>query len=82
MFVVRIEPALMITELLLVVHATAESASTAQALLFHYIQIEKPMPRPAHVAWRRRSDYSLELLIARGFLAARQARQYAPVIIG
>jgi hypothetical protein len=45
-----IEPAWMITERLLLVHATAEMASTAQALLLHCIYIEKPVPCLVHQA--------------------------------
>ncbi|MDH4611163.1 hypothetical protein [Pseudomonas sp. BN102] len=81
MSIACIDPALMITELLLVIHATAEAASTAQALLFHYIYIEEPVPCPAHPAWHRRSDYSLELR-PREYLAARRARQDASIING
>lgn len=34
----------MVTELLLIAHATAKAASTARALLFHCIYIEKAEP--------------------------------------
>ena len=79
MSIACIDPALMITELLLVVHATAEAASTAQVLLFHYIYIEKPAPC-LHIRPGTDEATTPSTWLPRESMASRQARQNAPII--